>query len=468
MICSLAGRSQRIDSIQTDEQALAYIKSLALSQVFAELFHLGKGDSLYLQRFGARVFEKADFDGDGRTDLLFNGIDPTASPSTQSFIFFARDSVWPECLTRKKGLGFFTARLITLDDEPAIVYKDNEQQDTVVYKDGAFIERTFPRPLVFETLKLCISGDDAYSLTLYKDSVQIDDYPFSPTSYCAKLDHNDYKKLMECINHIDWEHLKIRKPLRPFDVPSGCLSIVGSDGKTRHINDFEFSDSYSLTELKHQLGMLHRKLNWVSTGESHSCLCDYYNIFLTPDEIAPISDTLNSLYRYLSATVDTIYLADFITDAPDRDYSDYGYPDEGTQLRSLLDSGVVEIATPQQIQQWLLPSKVALSGMKKFLEIKMPPMALTRQERRIRKKQNRVWLKYGDDHADIKKLQWQDSVLRENKYARSADLKFTKCFKRLMIFGPLLRYKDRVLIRMSFYTPQRREEGNYTYRIVQL
>ena len=476
MICSLAARSQKIDSIQTGQQALAYIKSLIYSQVLTELIHLDTGNAQYLGQHGASVFEKADFDGDGRTDLLFNGVDMTASPHTQSFIFFARDTLLPEQLTRKKGLNFFAARLISLDNTPAIVCIDNEQQDTVVYRDGAFLDRVNHQPLVFEKLKLCISGDDAYSLTLYRDSAWLDCYPFSLSSYCARLDHDVYKKLMECIDHTDWGRLEMRKPPHPFDVPSGCLSIVGTDGKIRHVRDFEFSDTHSLKELEYQLWTLHRDQKWVSTGETRSCLCDYYDNPFTPDQGTHIAHALDSLYRSLSTRIDTIYLADNINSKPDRDHNTYGYPDDEL-LKKLIDSGVEEIISPLQIQQWLLPHKVAIIGSKEFEAIKMPPLVLTRSEKNVFRQQDRVlrrWInndlalskKYSEEQdmyaskeytLNYKRYQRQDSLLRADKNFQSAEIKRTKNVKRRLIFTPFLRYKDHLLMVMYYYTGYRHE-----------
>lgn len=486
MICSLAARSQRIDSIQTSQQALAFIQSLSISRVITEMIDLDTSNTQQLRQLGASVFEKADFDGNGRMDLLFNGFNSKVHPYAKSFVFLSydRDSLGIKFITRKRELDFFAAKTILLDNKPALVCMDNEQEDTVVYQDGAFVERTSPPPLVFEKIRLCVSGDDAYSLTLYKDSARLDGYPFSSASYSTRLDHDVYKKLIDCIDRIDWRRLKISKPLHPFDLPSGCLSIVGEGGKTTHIRDFEFSDNYGLQELGHQLMELRRDQKWEKVMETSSCLCDYYHNPFTPDQGTHIAHALDSLYRSLSARIDTIYLADFIDDKPDREHNTYGYPNDEL-LKKLIDSGVVEIVSPLQIKQWLLPHKVAIIGPKEFAAIKMPPLILTRPEKRAIRKWDRLVRRWTDKDLamskkypseqdlyaskeytlNYEKYRRQDSLLRASKYYRSADIKRAKNVKRRLIFHPFLRYKDHLLMVVYYHTGYY-HEADTTFMII--
>lgn len=185
-----------------------------------------------------------------------------------------------------------------------------------------------------------------------------------------------------------------------------------------------------------------------------------------------IIHTLDSLYRSLSKWVDTFYLADYIMPT-DRDHSNYSVSGKETLLlKDLIDSGVEVTFTPEQVRQLFLPHEVHIISRKAFLEMKRAPLVLTRPERHVRNKQNRLlrrWIeddmaidkKYPSDSAHYnseeyiskwKKYDERDSMLRANKYAQSADLKQVRNRKRLMIFAPFLRYKDHWMMVMYIYS----------------
>jgi len=288
MIGPLAAWSQKIDSIQTDEQALAFTQGLdsyknAYITPTPRWFSDHSSDIQYIRRFGAKAFEKADFDGNGRTDLLFNGFLNSGRPPMLSLVILAygRDSFQIHNITRGSGLDFFVAKKVMLDDTPAIEYLDSEHQkleaqdhgslrirdsieyhrDTIVYESETFVERTKSNSIILEQLRFCnminqLGGE--FSLIFYKDSVRLGHgEDLSPENlierggtFTTKLDTLTYKRMMSIIHHIDWDHLRTQyTPLVSTHAPTGWINITYNHGQKKQIYDVGLKGSYGLTAL---------------------------------------------------------------------------------------------------------------------------------------------------------------------------------------------------------------------------
>jgi len=114
---------QAIDSLHTEEQVLAFVKSVAVN--FKEL-HFHPHKPIYGIRdhekkardFGALPYEKVDLDNNGYTDLLFNGYEEHSSysfPGTLVIFSFGGDSLRIEQFPKEIYFDFFAAKTVHID-----------------------------------------------------------------------------------------------------------------------------------------------------------------------------------------------------------------------------------------------------------------------------------------------------------------------------------------------------------------
>jgi len=123
LIFSSPAFSQKIDSLRTDAEVEAFLKSLPEDYRNVHITPAGEGaeknDLAPIKEFEAKAYEKADFDHNGYTDLLFNGY-MYNSPRSFVVMSYGKDSFQVKNLSMSHYPDLFAAKILILDRQPRI------------------------------------------------------------------------------------------------------------------------------------------------------------------------------------------------------------------------------------------------------------------------------------------------------------------------------------------------------------
>ena len=300
-----------IDSIRSADQALDligrldgyYYSELCIEPPKSPL--AGKADVSWRRQFGATTWEKGDFDGNGRPDLLFNGYDylsgnPYANPVSLVVLDLGGDSFRIIPLSNYATEAFFAAKKIRLDNRDQIVTLQYKKAygflaskptriDTLRFEYGYFIERIrHPHVHSIQKLSVCIDGDGrfdpGYSLIVHNDSIRLfvggvpDSMGIfdSGSIFVARLDTADVNKLYSLLKDIDLPSLRSQYSVFASDLSSAMVAVHYDHGKTKTIRDLGEIGTYSLAMLYDLMKSFRNRLHWTFVGHTdrYSDVCD--------------------------------------------------------------------------------------------------------------------------------------------------------------------------------------------------
>jgi|GEM_PF-1501652 len=302
LLCSLSTYAQTIDSLQTNGQVLAFLKKLqhewdyktGLSKRVRQDENL---KSRYKQ-FGTRTMEKADFDDNGHTDLLFNGYaDMREWDHNASLVVlaFGNDSFQVKDLVDHRA-DFFAARLITISGQPFIktasiqkgffnqpdTPSTRERTDTLQYMAGEFIERSIPENYNIEQVKFCFLGGPGSSFSPFNINMQGDSATFQreriegfyPTAdsgglYKTRLESTTRDKIMRLLQYMHFPILKDQYAGELYGHhTTGILHITYNGGKTKKIVSIDVAGPYALKALQQIFWEFGRTQHWILVDAS--------------------------------------------------------------------------------------------------------------------------------------------------------------------------------------------------------
>jgi hypothetical protein len=245
-------------------------------------------DSL-TKSYHLQSFEKADLDGNGLTDLIFNGSrfsysqsDSFAQPLSLAILSLGKDSFE----VRDLSLDIFqdiAAHLIQLDGKPYIQtirvtrhridtnYCAEYNIDTLAWEFNAFIERkSMDRRKIAQIDYNCWNGLAFWvnaTLRIINDSVRLKKERFEgylSGVYLSRLNSNTAQRLYGLLNAIDFVSLKDSFRIGAFDATTGTLKITYDNDQTKTITDYGICGTYGLAELHQLLYGLIKTQPWVN------------------------------------------------------------------------------------------------------------------------------------------------------------------------------------------------------------
>src|SRR5450631_3883672 len=234
--------SQIIDSIRTEEQALSFLRGIN-AELKGLTFQPPKAMNGFQESehrrmlFGGSHFEKADFDQNGQTDLLFNGYDGYNNRISLVVLSFGKDSFKIRKLTPHHTFGLVASKTLTIDGQTCVkllvesyrtngksrIIKLHQQIDTLAWVFDDFIERSRPCKCGIEKIKFCVTPGFGFfagmQVTITPDSailVSVPAYrPGSPPSsmdsggtYIAKIDPAVSSRVFGILKYINFPHLR--------------------------------------------------------------------------------------------------------------------------------------------------------------------------------------------------------------------------------------------------------------------
>lgn len=264
--------AQRIDSLRTEDQVVAFINSVFKEEGTKIIAH----SSLQLRsplnpqqrrneitRFGSVAYELADFDNNGYTDLLFNGFYESSFSSgscnwiTMVVLSFGNDSVVVRKLTNRTFTDFFVAKVIRIDGHAYIKTLDIEGEHSTF--GGLGLEGGYVLIIWDDSVRL----DKEQSASL-KPSTAID----TGGVFLARLDTATCSKLYGLLKYIDIPHLKQRYHVRWTDDITGYLGIYYNGGRFKKVEDYGQIGTYGLSALEELLNELLTSQYWSRIGPS--------------------------------------------------------------------------------------------------------------------------------------------------------------------------------------------------------
>ncbi len=278
-----------VDRIQTDKDAQAFIDKQASNKRSKDdkfvilptdtmLKHLDCGD--LAREWGIKSWQKADFNSDGKTDLLVVGRD--SNFDCLVFIDMGDDKFRAIQLSKDPFQGCEVGKPVMIDGQQMILFyyakarfeKANEdvqlQTDTLVYKFGSFVEYN-AKPMIHQlkTLKIsvspCFGTCPVYQLVL-KASGQADYIAerFNPKNgkFRGQVAADKLKEIRSLVNYLDIAKLKGDYAVNWTDFPSADLHLEFEDGTVKDIHDYGKQGSYGLSRLYSLISALRTSERW--------------------------------------------------------------------------------------------------------------------------------------------------------------------------------------------------------------
>lgn len=294
LILGQARSMAQIDKLTTTEDVVQFVRRIACdncslsAKMGFQRIRYASFDSL-AAAYHLRSFEKEDLDGNGLTDLIFNGSeygysqsDSVPYPVSFAILSFGNDSFY----VRELHLGVFddiAAHALRLDGKPYIQTirvtssrKGVEYHiDTLAWRFNAFIEKGLPvKRKIIQIDYTCFNGlayESNMTLRIIKDSVRLKKERSESFNgqenggvYLARLDNNTCQRLYGLLDAINFTQLNDSFQVSETDATTGTLKITYDSGQTKMITDYGACGTYGLKNLHGLLFDLTNTQQWVN------------------------------------------------------------------------------------------------------------------------------------------------------------------------------------------------------------
>ena len=327
------GRSvAQIEKLTSPDEILQFVRKVApdygsiSSKMGFRRIKQTSFDSL-AKAYHLQSFEKVDLDGNGLTDLVFNGSrysysqsDSFAEPLSLAILSFGKDSF----VVRDLSLDLFqdiAAHIVQIDGKPYIQtirvtqhridtgYYAEYDIDTLAWKLNAFIEKKPPVKRKIAQIEYNSWNGLAFwtniTLRIVNDSVRLKKQRLEGRGggvYLTRLDFNTAQRLYGLLDAIDFANLKDSFSIGAFDATTGTLKISYDDGQTKMITDYGTCGTYGLAELHNLLYGLTETQPWVNADPMVPRCIDSLR---SDSEVLGLLRTLDMDYPFLDFEADT-------------------------------------------------------------------------------------------------------------------------------------------------------------------
>jgi hypothetical protein len=235
-----------------------------------------------------RSWVKADFDADGRTDLLVTGRDSEHLVRDKSII----------CFLNKRQLGLQSIRLSKDESNCTVAqagYLRNKaiiryayvssnklrkpgvaksspvcHVDTLVFKGPGFIEyNRAPKDYQIQEVTLstgaCYGSCPIFDLHLSRNGAatyRATEYNERKGLFTAKIDAQTIKEIWSMLNYLDFPQLEEQYEVSVSDEPTCTLTIIYANGRVKTIVDYGEQGTFGLQQVYKLLFALRRSQAW--------------------------------------------------------------------------------------------------------------------------------------------------------------------------------------------------------------
>jgi hypothetical protein len=293
----------QIDDIKTVEQAEKLVRQAikdtnfrmtASGQTIKLWFNPDREDDC--SKLGARIdtkaWEKADFDGNGYTDLMVMGLSGS-DPVVICLLDSGDNRFLVKCITNRSFPECAFPVVKKIDGLPAILYYRFSQEnwrerppdsgiveiDTLIFNWGDFVEyhhhpRQYKiRSIEFETTP-CFGSCPVFKLTIntgqkaYLQTSQYNDIFGGKLKdgmrYVGSIDDDNWQMITGLLNYIDFVSLKSKYEVSWTDDQSCTLTVTYNNGHTKTIDDYGLIGTHGLARLYRLLFNLRSNQQWTN------------------------------------------------------------------------------------------------------------------------------------------------------------------------------------------------------------
>lgn len=290
LLCSLiaiSGRANTIDELKTNEEVEHFLhkadkdfKDFSLSDI--KMIYIDSIQRHLADSLGVRVWQKADLDNNGLTDLLVNG-NWNGSDNHLIAVLDMGKSVAVRDLNR----GFFDNNyfpvITSLQGQTILIlhkgltfsWNINEHShivrtDSLVYKFGDFVELNH-RPANYSIQQIefstteCFGSCPVFELKINANrnaSYHAQQYNDLSGKFNTLIDTIHLKELIDILNYLDFPKLKDNYEVNWTDDQSCTLVVTYDNGKKKTISDYGEIGTNGLSLLYSKLFALRKNQQW--------------------------------------------------------------------------------------------------------------------------------------------------------------------------------------------------------------
>jgi hypothetical protein len=234
----------------------------------------------------APAWAKADFDGNGYTDILITGY--SDDPFAVCIMDSGNNSFFLRWITRRSFQNTVLPLVTAIEGMPAIMYyhypnnanySDDTTQidcDTLVYKFGDFVEycgkpETHDISKIEYSTSLCFGSCPSFTLTINNKKAGVlnakqfntDEHNHEMKGfYDVIIDEASYTEIINLLNYTGFARLADNYRVNWTDDQTCTLKITYDNGKVKTISDYGLLGSFGLGNLYKKLFNIRFNQNW--------------------------------------------------------------------------------------------------------------------------------------------------------------------------------------------------------------
>ncbi|HVT86969.1 MAG TPA: DUF6438 domain-containing protein [Chitinophagaceae bacterium] len=293
-LLAIDSNANRIDSLKTDDDVVAFLKSInpdfrsdkykqielhSTEQVRKDLDCDGISSQWQIQNW-----EKADFNGDGRTDLLVllywydYGVYSVIDNGDGTFKFLTLSyNIYEKCELAKVFLQYDQQLLLYYQKVQKQVqvknnrgYKSVPEIDTLIYQYGGFVERNrHPSDYAIDSIEYrtsaCFGSCPVFSIVMDKNGnaeYDAEVYNSKRGKFTAVVKKENFNDIVGLINYISVKELDNNYKVSWTDDQTCWLRIRFSDGSIKEISDYGLKGTFGLRLLYSLFFDLRNSQDW--------------------------------------------------------------------------------------------------------------------------------------------------------------------------------------------------------------
>lgn len=281
LVASRLTAANAIDSLTTDRDVEAFAnkqieKAWKINHFDAQvlataaIYNHVACDSV-AKRWSGKNWQKTDFNGDGKTDLLVIMYFDKRDFNTYVFVDNGQSGFKVHNLKRDHFANCELAHIITVDSRPALLYtyvkreptrqifdyRQHLQTDTLIYQFDGFAEYNAKPPLLaVNSVYIKTYGawmeTPAFELTLKRNGQALyESHEFKAKKgvQTGKITDQQFKKLVDLMSYININKLQDHYAVNWTDDQTVILTITFADGSVKSIEDYGQKGSFGLSHL---------------------------------------------------------------------------------------------------------------------------------------------------------------------------------------------------------------------------
>lgn len=254
--------ANRIDSLQTDKDVVAFLKSIeenfrsdkyeAIQLKTTEILRQDLNCDGIADKWQVKNWEKTDFNHDGLTDLVIMlywydyGAYVVMDNGNNKFkLYNLSYNIHEKCKLAKPVIS---------NGQPLLLYSEKKKIDTLVYMYNGFVElKRHPSNYNIDSVEFrtgyCYGSCPVFSIKIGKDRNAVYEagtYNPKQGKFSATLEYGKSQAIFDLINYLSVKNLSDNYDVSWTDDQTAWLRIRFSDGSVKEIRDYGLKGTFGL------------------------------------------------------------------------------------------------------------------------------------------------------------------------------------------------------------------------------